>query len=100
MTEGDAATVNVDLLRIELELADAGDRLCGERFVQLDEIDVIGCQTGALESFLRRRNWTQPHATGIHSRDGSRQTPSDRFTGHRAVVRAGRHQLLRRSRVA
>ena len=33
VTERNAATVDVHLFRIELQLTDAGDRLCRERFV-------------------------------------------------------------------
>src|ERR1044072_4127750 len=36
----DFAAVNVQLISVEVKLAIAGDDLCGESFVQFDEIDV------------------------------------------------------------
>ena len=42
MPEGDGATVDVDPVGVELELTYAGQRLGGERLVELDEVEVGG----------------------------------------------------------
>ena len=41
MAERDGAAVHVDLRRVEAELADDGQRLRSERFVQLEEIEIV-----------------------------------------------------------
>src|SRR3989442_9446147 len=68
MTQRDRPAVDIHFRRVELELAHAGDRLRGEGLVQLDEIDLVDFEPGPLEHLLSRRNGTQAHATGIHSR--------------------------------
>src|SRR6185437_13993416 len=40
VADGDRAAVHVDLLRVKLELVDAGDRLGRERLVEFDEVEV------------------------------------------------------------
>src|SRR3989442_15649920 len=70
MAERDRAAVDVDAGGIELELADTGDRLSRERFVQLDLIDLVDRQSGPLQDFLRRGNRPQPHAARVHAGDG------------------------------
>src|SRR2546427_11361264 len=91
MAKRDAAAVDVDLLGIELQLADAGDCLRGESLVQLDEIDLIDCETGAFERLLGRRHWTKSHAARIYTRHGGRDETCDRVAcscGHQESGRA------------
>src|SRR2546421_7135709 len=78
VTERDAAAVDVDLRGIELQLADAGDRLRRERFVQLDEIDLIDCQTGSLEGLPCRWNRAESHTAWIDSGYGRSNDPRHR----------------------
>src|SRR5256886_16427975 len=75
VTERDAAAVDVALRGIELQLADAGDRLRRERFVQLDEIDLIDCQTGSFEGLLCRGNRAESHTAWIHTSYGRSNDP-------------------------
>src|SRR2546425_1347785 len=79
MAKRDAAAVDVDLLGIELQLADAGDCLRGESLVQLNQIDLIDCETGAFERLLGRRYGTKSHATRIYTSHGGRDDTCDRF---------------------
>src|SRR5688572_30455346 len=48
MAERDRAAVDVHAGGVEAELADAGERLGGERLVELDEVDVGDAQAGAV----------------------------------------------------
>ena len=47
-----------------VEHADAGQRLGGERFVELDQVDVGEREAGALERFLRGRHGAGAHHAG------------------------------------
>src|SRR6266853_1580044 len=76
MPERDPTAVDVDLGGIELQLADAGDRLRCEGFVKLHEADLIDGETGAFEGFLRRGDRAQSHATGVYASDGGRYDAS------------------------
>src|SRR6267378_8597622 len=77
MTERDAAAVDVDLRGVELQLADASNRLRGKRFIELDEIDLIDCEAGAFEGFLGRRNRAEAHTARIHASDSCRNNASE-----------------------
>src|SRR2546429_9766713 len=79
MTERDTAAVDVDLRGVELQLADAGNRLRGKCFIQLDEIDLIDCEAGSFEGFLRRRNRPEAHTVGIHACDSCGKNTSERL---------------------
>ena len=48
MPEGDRAAVNVELRAIEAQVALARQHLRGERFVQLDEVDVVESDAGVV----------------------------------------------------
>src|SRR5436305_14458450 len=56
VTQCDRAAVDVDLLLIEAEEADARERLRGKRLVQLDECNVGRLQAGLLQRLERRRH--------------------------------------------
>ncbi len=48
MADGNRTTVHVDPFGIKAKLLDAGQRLCGESFVQLPKVDVTNCQARTL----------------------------------------------------
>ena len=73
MAQGDRAAVLVDALRIELEVADAGDHLRREGLVHLDAIHVACRESRACERFSRRGNRSQAHDRRIDSGTGGRQ---------------------------
>ena len=52
MAKRDGAAVDIHLRRIDPEFPNDGQRLCGERFVQLEQIDRRGCRP-ARSSTLR-----------------------------------------------
>ena len=56
MAERDRAAVDVQPLRIDRQLAQAGEHLRGERFVQLDEIDLVEREPGQLQHLADRRH--------------------------------------------
>jgi hypothetical protein len=65
MAERDRAAIHVDLRRVELESANAGDRLRCERFVELDEIEVGHFPLRSVERFLARGNRPLAHEAWI-----------------------------------
>src|SRR5215467_2681833 len=55
MAEGDAAAVGVRLVRWQPELADDGQRLRGEGLIDLEHIDFLDLEPGAVEHLLYGR---------------------------------------------
>src|SRR5688572_16272392 len=53
VSQRDGTAVDVHLIGIEVELLHAGQRLGGERLVELDEVDLIECQPGLLQKIGR-----------------------------------------------
>src|SRR5437762_8704295 len=97
MAERDAAAVDVDLLGIDLQLADAGYCLSGESFVQLDETDLIDRESGTFERLLGRRDRAQSHTARIHACHSSRYDSCHcRPSPPLAALRC-RHKQCRRS---
>ena len=62
--ERDRAAVDVDLVRIEIERLHAGQRLRGERLVQLDQVDLIERQPGLLEHLRIAGTGPMPNSSG------------------------------------
>ena len=54
MAERDRAAVDVDLRPVEAELAAVGERLRGERLVDLDQVEVLDPQLELLEQLASR----------------------------------------------
>ena len=54
VAERDRAARDVERLRVEPDIARDGDRLCRERLVQLDEVDVRELKPRALERLRDR----------------------------------------------
>ena len=52
------------------EHPDAGHRLGGKGLVELDQVDVVKCQAGALERFLSGGHGAGAHHGGIDAGDG------------------------------
>ena len=64
MTESDGSPVDVHLRGIEAELLDDRQRLRGEGFVQLDEVDLIEGEPGQLERLGNGINGPMPISSG------------------------------------
>src|SRR5262245_4745396 len=72
MAQRDGAAVDVDAGQVELEIFLAREDLGGERFVDLDEIDVAERQARLLQQGAHGGNGADSHDGGIDSRDGVR----------------------------
>src|SRR5260221_9669116 len=68
--ERQGAAVDIGLGEIDAEIADAGERLRGKGFVELDDVDVLHRKAGALQRLLGRRDRTDPHDLGRAAGDG------------------------------
>src|SRR5260221_1755490 len=68
--ERQGAAVDIGLGEIDAEIADAGERLRGKGFVELDDVDVLHRKAGALQRLLGRRDRTDPHDLGCAAGDG------------------------------
>src|SRR5205085_10486625 len=79
MTERDRAAVDVHLLRVEAELADHGEALRSERLVQLDEIDLIERDAGALQQLAHGRDRADAHQAWVDAGDGATDEGTERF---------------------
>ena len=55
MAERDRAAVDVQPIRGDRHVVEHGEHLRRERFVELDEIEVVDAETGALAQLLNRR---------------------------------------------
>src|ERR1700680_1513932 len=71
-TNRDRTTVDFDPLKRNFEFANAGDGLCSERLVHLDQVDVIDAQIRAHECLLGRRDGAETHAVRVDARDSRR----------------------------
>jgi len=65
MSQGDGAAVDVDLFRIEAQLLDHGQRLCRERLVQLDQVELVHRERGLLQRLVRGGHRTHPHLAWV-----------------------------------
>jgi hypothetical protein len=79
VAERDGTAVDVHLRRIEAKLTDAGDRLAGEGLVELDEVEILDAEAGALERLAGGRDGPDPHDGGIHAGDSGRDHPGQRL---------------------
>src|SRR3954471_12592116 len=61
MADCDPAAADVDVRFVHSEHADAGDRLSGKGFVDLDQINVFQREPGPLELFLGSGHRAGPH---------------------------------------
>ena len=97
MTERDRATVDVQPVRLDRKLAEAGDDLRGKGFVELDEVHLIERKAGEFQYLSNCRNGADPEALRLDacSREGdeSRERLETDFTG--AIPR--HHQYGRRA---
>jgi hypothetical protein len=69
----------------------------GKCFVQLDEIDLVDCESGTLEGFLCGWDRPQPHAARIDAGDGGRHDASHGRPSPPFAALRRRHQQCRRS---
>ena len=88
MAERDRAAVHVQPLRIDRQLLQAREHLRRERFVQLDEIDLIERQSRELQHLPDRRDRTDAEQLRLDA--GRRERDEPRQRRQAALARAGR----------
>src|SRR5918992_3381659 len=79
MSERNRPTVDVDLLVVETKLANDDEALRGERFVELDEVEVPDADTGPVEQLAHGRNGTDAHHARVDSRHGAADERPERL---------------------
>src|SRR5919198_4571929 len=62
MAQRNGATVRVHPGRVKPQLADTGERLRGEGFVELDHVEVVSVEAGALQRLARGRYGSEARA--------------------------------------
>ena len=70
MAERNRAAVDIDLIQRELQIADAGDRLRSEGFVELDDVELADLDAGALQRLARGADRTDAHDLRAAAADG------------------------------
>jgi len=69
--DGAAIGIELRIVRVDPPLAQHAQDLGRERFVELDEPDVVEREPGSLERFAGRRRRPQAHKSGLHANDVS-----------------------------
>src|SRR5260221_4959031 len=74
MANGDGAAVRIDarILGFDLQQLEAAENLRRERLVELDDVDILEGEAGALERLLRGGDWTEPHHPRLDPGDRGR----------------------------
>lgn len=58
MSDGDGAAVRIDDVGVQAELADAGEALRCERFVEFDDVEVLDGEFRSPQGAMERRHRT------------------------------------------
>jgi hypothetical protein len=61
MANGNRASAHIDLILFESQHVHAGESLCGEGFVQFNQVDIFQRKPRAPQCFLRGWYWAGPH---------------------------------------
>ena len=88
MADRDRPAVGIDaaVVRVEAELPETAEHLCGERLVDLDDVHVGQRQAGAIQGLPGRRHRSESHEARFYSGRGGRD---DAREGLRARPLAG-----------
>src|SRR4051812_10968664 len=70
VTEGDGATVDIDLVHVGMVLLLPGQHHGGERLVDLEQVDVVDGEAGPLQRLGGGRDGTGEHGDGVHAGQG------------------------------
>ena len=85
-----APPFTLTLLRVEPQLADHLEALRGEGFVQLDEVELVDADAGAVEQLADGRDGADAHHARVDARDGAADEAPERLAAELAgLVRAG-----------
>ena len=96
MADGDRPTVDVHLPVVEPEVAHAGDRLRGERLVELHHVHIGGVDAGTRERLARRADRPDPHHLGRAARHRDALHPGERLEPVLVRVHLAAHHDRRR----
>ncbi len=88
VAEGDGPAVDVEPRRIDGKLAQAGECLSGECFVELDEVDLIERQAGHLQDLSDCRHRSDAEALGFDTSGRKRDEPRQRRRAPSARARS------------
>ena len=91
MTERDRATVHVQLVHRDAEVLRRRNHLRRERFVDLDEIDVVNRHLCALQCLTNRLDRTQAHDLGIQTGHARRNDARERGDAQLLRLRVTHH---------
>src|SRR5690606_41702933 len=69
VSQGDRATIDVDLVQIPAQLAGDGQRLGGESFVGFDQVQFLDLPAGLAQAALGRADRTDAHDRRVHAGD-------------------------------
>ena len=94
MADGDRPAVDVCFISIEAELFLNGEILAGERFVDLEKINLIERKSGALQRDLDGANRSNAHHRRCAAGDAPRDNPCQGFESalRRALSRGQHHR--------
>src|SRR5215213_5659417 len=95
MAQRDRAAIDVDLIRVQSQRLNHCDRLCRERFVQLDHINIGERQARELQNLRNRENWSNAHL--LRRTAGSRVSNEARHRLRTQLTRARVRHYDRRS---
>ena len=70
MTERDRPAVDVEPIEVEAELPVTRQDLSRERFVELDQIDVVQAEAGLIQELSNRRDGSDAHDGGVDAGGG------------------------------
>ena len=98
VAEGDGAAVGVDLGQVDVELLCPGQHDRGERLVDLDDVDVVHRQAGALEQALGGVDRAGEHEHGVDADEAGVDDPGPRAQAELVGLLGGHEQHARRRR--
>ena len=80
MTQRDRATIHIQTLPIELQVAVTSDHLCRKCFVQFNEIDFIQLQIVSFQDHSGSRHGPDSHNLWRHTDNFIIDDPRERFS--------------------
>src|SRR5207302_9568644 len=92
MAERDRPAIDVETLRIDGQLAEAGEHLRGEGFIELDQIDLVERQPGDFQHLANRRHRSDAEALRFDTRGCERDESRERLQTTLFRERCGRYE--------
>ena len=83
MADGQCPAIHVQLFHGDAQFIGAGYDLGGERFVELNAVDLVHGQSGVFHGLFGGRHRAQTHHLGLHSGDSEPDYPGQGFQAQR-----------------